>query len=614
MRFRGIAVAIILIFLLFLFLYSFYVNYSKITGLVTIQTNVSTTINAVYNNLTVEKLIYIILAAPGNTSSDTFNVTAAFPGNTGLNVTLNKSGDIKDWISLETDILNLTAGEKQAVGFNVTPPSSQALGIYYGWINATSTDGQRRDINITVNVTTSLGRINVSVKDTIGNPVDGATVFIWDMVPLLKDSGTTNSNGLWLSKWLDPGNYTIEVVKSGYQTARQNTTVYATQITQVNITLQPSAAPILDVSPSSISESATVGNSVTRVLTILNIGDMDLINATLNSSQSWITFSNQFIPKIEPGNYTYVNAYLGPISISGIYYGSIIVNSSNDGTKTIPVVFQVSPLTAGPSGGAVPSAGQVVLPKSNLTIIDYPNEIAAMQGEIRFVTLLVKNTGETNLPNTSIQILGIDSDWYSIDPASTSLIKNASQTFIIKFKIPNNAVPADMPIVFKASSGSVIDVKPALLAIKPIVPDFLRITDISVSKFVSNQKGHIYITVENSLAMPMNVTIKLDFPKNFLVDEKVRTEVIDAHQKKQFVFTALSDETGTFMINMTAYYDGKKTGATIPINVYGYDTTWITLVLAIPAIILITLIIRKLIKRRRREEIVSFRLAGLRKL
>lgn len=568
MRFELIAAVIIfLILLLSVSLYYIYSN-NEITGLVTSQTNLETSINVVYSNLSVQELLYIISVPPGNISGDNFTVTAELPGNTGLNVSFVKSGDIASWITLETNMVNLTPAENQTVNFNVTVPSSQALGVYYGWINATSEDGQKKDINITVNVTTDLGRANVSVINTLGDPVDAATVFIWDMVPSLKDAGSTNSNGLWLSKWLNPGNYTVEVVKSGYQTSQQNTTIYASQTTKVNVTLYPSAAPVLDVSPSSISESTNAGNMVTRILTVMNIGDMNLINVTLNSSESWISFSSQFISLIEPSNYTYVNAYLGPIDTPGIYYGSIFVNSSNDGNKTIPVVLQVNQIQPPPSGG-----GGGVSTQRKIVITKYPERINVTQGDVRFLTIVVNNNGNDVLSDTSVEILGIDKSWYSVDPEKFNLPGGQSQTFVIKLKIPVYAESKDMPIVFKAFSGSVVDVRSALLSIGPAF-GVLRIEDVNVSRFVVNQKVYINITLDNLIAKPMRVNVTLDFPNNFLYDEKTKIETVDAHGMKTFVFSALSTKVGSFVVKMIVDYDGNELTEDIPINVYDYDITW----------------------------------------
>ena len=256
-------IKLLLVVIFFITIMILYTKPQSITGRQLGSTALETSINQLYNPLSVAPLVFELKIHPGNMSENNINVSAELPGNTGLNVTLSKSGEAADWIYLEASSVGLVAGELRVLSFNVTPPVSQALGIYYGWINLSSGDGQKKDVNVTINVTKELGRINVTVNNTIGNIVQYATVFIWNPIPSLADSGSTDGNGNWISSWLDSGNYTVEVVKSGYGTKQVNVTLDNEETEQVLITLQPIAAPVLDVSPSSITESVQTGTAVT---------------------------------------------------------------------------------------------------------------------------------------------------------------------------------------------------------------------------------------------------------------------------------------------------------------------------------------------------------------
>jgi len=593
----------ILFFLLVLF---FYLKPGPITGRTSSGiSEITTSINAVYNVLNISLMKYELKIPPGNKSEKSMNITAEFPGNTGLNVTLTKSGEIADWISLEINTVNLSMGETQNVKFNVTVPISQALGIYYGWINISSEDGQKKDVNVTVNVTTELSRINVSVNNTIGNPVQYATLFIWNTIPSLVDSGSTDSNGNWISDWLNPGNYTVEVVKNGYATQQQNVTLETGETEQVFITLQPIAAPVLDVSPSSISESALTGATATKVLIIRNIGDLNLVNVTINSTSSYISFSDQLISVIAPGNYTYVNASLGPLYEPGIYLGTIFINSSNDGNYTIPVAFQVSNPIAPSGGGGVPPAIGIL--KGNISIVQYSERIEVSQGEIKYLQIQIYNIGETILRDTRLEIIGVSSDWYSIEPERIDIQINRSQIFVVKLKIPLNASLGSYPLAFRAISDTLSDTKVALLTIKEVIIEILRIKDIETSKFFVDKRGYINITLINEGARPLNATVSLDFPESFLVFNKDMSKIIASHKEEIFNFITTPKSVGIFTVKMILYYDRKKIEKDIILNVYPIEYISVSFILLFCIIIVFIIFciifyyLTKLLNRKHRK-------------
>jgi hypothetical protein len=588
---------IFIVLFLFLLVFLFYPRPAFITGRTTGFSNVSTTINAVYNILNVSPISFELKIPPANKSEDSINISAEFPGNTGLNVTLNKSGEIAGWITLETLVVNLSYGEYRIIDFNITVPEAQSLGIYYGWINLTSEDGQKKDVNITVNVTEQVGRINVTVNNTIGNPVVAATVFIWDTIPSLVDSGSTNDNGNWLSDWLEPENYTVEVVKDGYETQTKNITLAVGEAEQTFITLQPIAAPVLDVSPLTLSESGFVGQRITKILTIRNIGDMNLINITLNSTSDWISFDTQFIPIITPGNYTYVNAYLGPIANTGTYLGTININSSNDGDEIIPVAFQISTPSAPPTpGGGTPGIStppKIEALNASLSIVEYVEKVIVNEGDIKFISVHVKNTGNRTLKDVKLSIQGIPTDWYSVDKEKVDLDINETEIFIVKLEIPLGTASDALSIAIQATSGLLSDIKSFLLTIKQTEVS-LRIKDIKISKFFVYKEGQINVTLKNEMVRAVDVTVNLDFPEDFIVNKKTLSDVIEMKKEKSFNFVAIAKKAGMFVINMTVFYDGKVLMKDIMLNVsepeININVTVLIVVLIIAFIVICILI------------------------
>jgi len=604
-------IKLLIAILFFIAILILYTKPQSITGRQLGSAPLETSINQMYDSLNVTPMFFEFKIPPGNSNEKSIDISAELPGNTGLNVTLSKSGEVADWIDLEASTISLVAEELQTLNFNVTTPFSQALGIYYGWINVSSEDGQKKDVNITINVTKALGRINVTVNNTIGNAVQYATMFIWNPIPSLVDSGSTDGNGNWISSWLESGNYTVEVVKSGYRTKQINVTVNSEEIKQVFITLLPIAAPVLDVSPSSITESTTTGNTVTKILTISNIGDMNLINITLNSTYSWITFSNNSIPLIVPDNYTYVNAYLGPLSNVGTYLGTIFINSSNDGNKIIPVAFQVS--SGGGGGGAAgggAGGGGVQRPlEGNLSIFNFTDRIVLEQGDIEFVTVHVNNTGKTILTDTKLNIIGVpDEISYSIDPEIIDIPINDSQTFVVMFKVPLNFTVGDYPIAFKVTSGNVTDSRAALLEINERSGEIevIRLEDLKISKFFVNETGAVNITVANGGTIPLNVTAYLYLPENLSTKESIISKIIYPFNRETFSFSVISDKEGTFTINAVILSNRKEISEDIIINVYTRENVsatgfliWFALIVII--LILSLIIINIVIRRRNRQ-------------
>ncbi len=385
---------------------------------------------------------------PNSTQASSFFVKAEYPGNLGLNVTLNKTGEIKDWISLEKEKVELAPGETKEVKFNVT--SNSSLGLFKGGINLTA-DEQNFFINLTINVTENVGRVNVSVRDIVGNLVEGASIFLW-MNSYLKDSGSTDELGIWVSKWQVEGNYSIEVAKAGYLTKTQNVTILAGKTVSVSIILEPRGAPILDVSPSFISESAYVGDKITKILIISNKGDMVLDDIEIFSDVAWIAFNQDFIDYLQPGESQLIYAYLLANS-PGTFSGNIFVNSANDGNLTIPVILQVaSRLPISFPSISLPS--YPVKKEKGIEIVEYPREINVSQGEVKLFSVKVRNNGTESL---DAKILFETSFRTKISPLSLKLLPNSSQVFLIELRIPSNARLGEHRLTLKAVGDGCFD-------------------------------------------------------------------------------------------------------------------------------------------------------------
>ncbi|MCD6477758.1 MAG: hypothetical protein J7K87_02020 [Candidatus Aenigmarchaeota archaeon] len=412
-------------------------------------------VNDKYNVLNIspeEKTVYV---PPAKNLTDIFDLKADYPGNTGLNITITREGS--SWITFDgntTKNVSLASGESKIINFTVAVPNSTPIGLYFANITAQSGDGQLKKLNLTINVTEDVGKLNISVNDSIGNTISGASIFIWQN-SILKDTGSTDSNGNFLSKWLVKGSYVVEATKAGYSNVQKNAMVEGNRnTTNVFITLEPTGAPVLDVSPSSISESAYTGNQVSKILIISNTGDMVLSGVNLYSDVEWISFSQSYISSIAAGDSKNVYAYLGPLSQPGEYTGTIYVNSSNDGSESIPVIFDVETSEGGGGGGGGGATGgtPTVEIKKSLKIVNYPNEVNISKGEKKLIGIEIKNDGEVSL-NVS---LNTKTNFPTkVSPEFSEMLPGSTKVFLVRVNVPEDAELGNYDLLIRVSGDGI---------------------------------------------------------------------------------------------------------------------------------------------------------------
>ncbi|GEM_PF-4988645 len=439
----------------------------------TLPSDTNASINDANNTLGISPDNLTVYAPPNGHTDDSFEVLALLPGNSGLNVTVSREGDIADWITFDgagTVDFYVQPGEERVVNFTVTVPPSTSGMLYHANITVNSSFGELKKLNLTVNVTQGVGAINVTVKSSIGDPISGASVFIWTPLNVLKDTGTTGSNGTYLSKWLLPGNYTVEATAAGYNTNTANATVHGNlNVTDAVVVLEPTGAPVLEVSPSSISESAYTGDQVTKTLIISNTGDLSLVNVSLNTSVSWISFSKGKMSSIPASGNEYVTVYIGPLGAVGTYSGSITVASENDGNETMPVSFDVRSRPSGgeaPSGGAAPPSGGIPPPVREIELTDFPEGANASVGETKLIGVGVKNKGDATISGVSVSAAGPFE--VRVSPETAGILPELTKTFLLSIEVPADAEPGTYSFVVVASGGGVSDTKTLHLEVIPL--------------------------------------------------------------------------------------------------------------------------------------------------
>mgnify|MGYP006282198583 CR=1 FL=1 len=154
-----------------------------------------------------------ILVPPSQNAFGEFNATA-ITGNVGINVTFNGSS----WLSLDKTHTYLNKLETESIGIEINVPNGTTSGTYNQTINGFGPENQDNEI-IGIEVTTTVGRINLRVENTRNQPVNNAEISLFGESTLASsETGYTDNTGKWLSKWHPSGDYIAKISKTGHKT------------------------------------------------------------------------------------------------------------------------------------------------------------------------------------------------------------------------------------------------------------------------------------------------------------------------------------------------------------------------------------------------------------
>ncbi len=106
------------------------------------------------------------------------------------------------------------------------------------------------------------------------------------------------------------------------------------------------------------------------------------------------------------------------------------------------------------------------VPTPGIEIVDYPKDISVERGWAKYPVIKVKNTGETELYNVKLSVVGIPSVWVNIEPEIISKLSiNETKQFKLKITVPTNAKQGEYTISLIASSNKTTDKKSFILAV-----------------------------------------------------------------------------------------------------------------------------------------------------
>ncbi|MBV9217239.1 MAG: TonB-dependent receptor [Acidobacteria bacterium] len=129
--------------------------------------------------------------------------------------------------------------------------------------------------------TQDLGQLNGTVKDQNGASVPGATVKVTNTSTNLEKVTTTNDDGFYTVLNLTPGNYDVEVTKTGFQTQKSKATVSVGGATTENVQLGVAAVVnVVDVAGDSggVAEVNTTDQVQSNVVTQKQISSLPILD------------------------------------------------------------------------------------------------------------------------------------------------------------------------------------------------------------------------------------------------------------------------------------------------------------------------------------------------
>jgi len=157
---------------------------------------------------------------------------------------------------------------------------------------------------------------------------------------------------------------------------------------------------------------------------------------------------------------------------------SLVVNSS------FTVLTRVSPPTTRPPSyppypyyptGAVPAPRPTEEIQAGIMITKYKRNISLARDVTIIESVVVNNTGQIDLNNVSLFIIGVPTTWFNITPqVYKTLPEGESTVFVITFRAPKNAEATTFDASLLATSGVVSDEKVVKITVFKSLEELLR--------------------------------------------------------------------------------------------------------------------------------------------
>ncbi len=223
----------------------------------------------------------------------------------------------------------------------------------------------------TASAQTDVGYILGSVTDQTGAAVPGAAVTITSQATGISESTATNDSGLYTSRPLQVGPYTVQVTKSGFTTASiQNLTLVAAAHMQANVTLYVGSTsekitveatpPIIDNTDAQLgttidertAQQLPVNGRSVLALATLSPGVESALGAV---SEGFVNRGTSVSAIRIDGGVSGLNEYLlDGVSNMQDWLGEIAINLKSDSIQEYEILSGIMPAQFGyTSGGAI---------------------------------------------------------------------------------------------------------------------------------------------------------------------------------------------------------------------------------------------------------------------
>jgi len=94
----------------------------------------------------------------------------------------------------------------------------------------------------------------------------------------------------------------------------------------------------------------------------------------------------------------------------------------------------------------------------NLNIVEYPEEIIAEVGWVKYFNIILMNKGDQSLSNVSIYFNGEFPQWFDIQTNATSILQpNSNTSFLVKLNLPSNVGSRTYSFSIFATSKEISD-------------------------------------------------------------------------------------------------------------------------------------------------------------
>jgi hypothetical protein len=227
-----------------------------------------------------------------------------------------------------------------------------------------------------------------------------------------------------------------------------------------------------DVYLNLLEHEVPVGDYLDFEIVVINMGevsqDVDIDYWVSQGNNSWYYASEAIFVAGLTNKTLQRNAFIFSNQSLGVYTLNVRVRYSNvqpsiEKNETFSVIEYI-PTTTTPSGGGAGGPGAPPTPEipvtpekvSKLEITSYPQEIAIESGWVKYPTVEVKNTGDTDLHSIQLMVTGIPQDWVSFQPDLVNvLLPDEVATFNLRIDIPEGTESNNYNVQLTATSEEV---------------------------------------------------------------------------------------------------------------------------------------------------------------